>query len=339
MDHYHSLAAFSHLDITLDVWPRDADSLLLAARLARRLGKYADAGQFLARYQEVRGDDEDLTLEQVLLRAERGELDDVVRFGQALLNENHPASSLILEAFARGYMRIFRAEDASACCKLWQEREPSNPQAHFLEGILHEQSNQTSDALDCYRQTLQIDPKLDEAREHMVSILVQLRQAEEALPHIQYLLGHSDSTVLHLRLAQALYLLGQQAEAAQTLDNLLTRQPNYAPALAERGKVALLAGQFPEAEKWLREAAELQPGVYETHHLLYQCLVRRGAEAARDEQVRMKQIEDDLRNLEEITHGKIQRTPHDPALHYQLGMIALRSGAVQDGLRWLDSAT
>ena len=35
---------------------------------------------------------------------------------------------------------------------------------------------------------------------------------------------------------------------------------------------------------------------------------------------------------------EIQRAPHNPNLHYEAGMIALRAGAIQDALRWFESA-
>ncbi len=34
----------------------------------------------------------------------------------------------------------------------------------------------------------------------------------------------------------------------------------------------------------------------------------------------------------------MQRSPHDAGLHYELGMIAFRSGSPKEGLRWLESA-
>ena len=49
-------------------------------------------------------------------------------------------------------------------------------------------------------------------------------------------------------------------------------------------------------------------------------------------------IEADSRRFTEIIRDLMQRSPHDPGLHYELGMIAFRSGSPKEGLRWLESA-
>jgi hypothetical protein len=43
-------------------------------------------------------------------------------------------------------------------------------------------------------------------------------------------------------------------------------------------------------------------------------------------------------DLKDISQVKMQNAPHDPALHYEVGVIAMRAGAVEEGLRWLHSA-
>jgi len=52
----------------------------------------------------------------------------------------------------------------------------------------------------------------------------------------------------------------------------------------------------------------------------------------------MKAIEQDTARMEEIIMTRMQETPHNPALHYEFAMIALRGGAIDDGVRWLESA-
>jgi tetratricopeptide (TPR) repeat protein len=88
-----------------------------------------------------------------------------------------------------------------------------------------------------------------------------------------------------------------------------------------------------------RQAVALAPGDFQTHYRLYLCLEKNGkSDEAQKVQARLERIEGDIRRLQDISRVKMQHTPHDPALHYELGVIAMRAGAVEEGLRWLHSA-
>src|SRR5258707_1042465 len=64
-DRYHNLQAQDHLQRCLDIRPRNPRALLLAARVARRVGSFAIAEGWLEQYQELRSADEELVLERV----------------------------------------------------------------------------------------------------------------------------------------------------------------------------------------------------------------------------------------------------------------------------------
>ncbi|CAN0493336.1 unnamed protein product, partial [Phaeothamnion confervicola] len=66
----HTAQAVRHLRLCREAWPRDPEVLLLAARAARRAGVYGDTERLLAMYQQERGRDAALALEQLLLDAE-----------------------------------------------------------------------------------------------------------------------------------------------------------------------------------------------------------------------------------------------------------------------------
>jgi tetratricopeptide (TPR) repeat protein len=340
VEHYHDTEAMEHLAAYIRARPEDGEGLLLSARVARRLEAFEQAEQFLNTYRSLYGEDDNLILERVLLRAATGDVDEISRFAKKLVEQDSSASSLILEAFVHGYLYMYRLDEASYCLKLWLDREPDNPQAHWYQGLRYEQGGHTQEALTSYRRAVEIDAERDDARQHWAAILVQMRQSEEALPHLEYVAQrHPENLTVQVNLARCQDDRGQQAAAVEILDRILADHPDYPPAVAERGRLAYQAGQMSEAEKWLRRAATLQPGDRQTHYLLSQCLLRRGkSEESKQVDARIKQIEDDIRAIEQIVNGRMQKSPHDPALHYEAGMIALRAGALQDGLRWLHSA-
>jgi Tfp pilus assembly protein PilF len=341
MDRYHSVHARDHLQACLTVDPLNPDALLLAARAARRLGAFHDAEQYLKRYERERGqNDEALVLERVLLEAHRGELERVSEFCGERVRAKHPDAPLVLEAVTYGFLRKFQLRDARACLQLWLDDQPENTQAHLLRGIIDELQGQTNDARDEYQRVLELDPEHEEARMRLSGVLLENHEAREALRHLECLQrGRPDDPVVAVRIAQCRVQLGQQPEAEKILDDLLARRPDYPEALAARGKLALQSGDLARAEDLLRRAVQLDPGNYSTHYQLYLCLERCNKEdETRLELSRLDQLEDDLKNIKEILDLRMDRAPNDPALRYQAGMIALRSGAVEEGVRWMESA-
>jgi tetratricopeptide (TPR) repeat protein len=340
LDRYHSDEAQEHLQACLEVWPHSGEALFLAARAARLLGTLDEAEAFLDQAQQVPGQSQDVALERVLLQVQRGEVDRLGPYCRALIDHEPSATPLVLEALVRGFANQYRLQEAEGCLQIWEERQPDNRQAAFLQGLVHEQRSRPSDAVVSYRRAVELDPGHNDARQRLSGQLLDIGQGAEALPHLEYLQRRRPNNPrVQVYLARCKDMLGQQAEAEKLLDDLLARQPNFAAGLAERGALAVRAGQLEEGERWLRQASQLDPGDLPLHYQLYQCLERRGkADEARALQPRLKQIEDDIQRIQEIVGVQMQRNPHDADLHYEAGMISLRAGAVKEGLRWLQSA-
>jgi tetratricopeptide (TPR) repeat protein len=344
LEKYHSLEAYDHLQASLRLWPDDPTTLFLAARAARRLGAFEEAEHYLDECKSRAGTGnrlaDDLSVERVLLCAERGQVDQVRQLCQALMKQNDEATPLVLEAVAHGYMRSLRLADAEIWLNRWLEREPDNPQAFYFLGLVQDDWSRFLDAIGSYRRVLELDPEWDEARLRLTADLLDLSQAGEAFPHLEYLQRRQpDNLLVRVRLARCRDMLGQSEEAVKTLDAVLARQPHYAPALAERGRLALRSGQPVEAETWLREASTLAPTDYQVRYQLQLCLTQQGKTAEADEVLkRMKQMEDDNERLHVITTRLLSNSPRDPALLCEVGKILLRTGNAEDGLRWLGNA-
>ncbi len=340
VDRYHNHDAEKHLTECLRVWPRDAATLLLAARTARRLGYFEAAEQLLEKAQSGRPPSDDLVLERALLRAERGEVEVVAKFGRAQVEANDPAAPLLLEAMAHGYIRLYQYRSAEFCLRRWLEREPDNPMALYLRAIMHQQRENRFEALADFRRVVEVDPDFEEARYQVVSLMLDLAQATEALPYLKHLEERQpDNPQLQVYLARCAKQLGQTAEAERRLDAVLARNPQFGPALLERGQLAMQLQQPEAAEGWLREAVVREAGSYQAHYQLYLCLrERHKTEEAREEEQRLKQIAQDITHIQDIVRHQLQERPHDAALQYETGMILLRAGGIEEGVRWLQSA-
>ncbi|MEK7214376.1 MAG: tetratricopeptide repeat protein, partial [Chloroflexota bacterium] len=253
LERYRLVEARDHLERCALIWSGDFQVHLLVAQTARRLGDYEAAEQHLARCQAIRGGiPEEVVLEQSLIRAQRGGMDSVTPYLRSLVEAHHPATPLILESMAQGYMRSYRFGDAAAILHLWRERSPDDLQANFLEGIVRERVGPEQEAVDNYRRVLEVDPEHDAARHQLAALLIDRAQPAEAMEHLAVLSQRRPGDLhVRVRLAQCQLALGRTAEAEAGLERVLAVNARFRPALAARGELALQLDQAAAAEGWL----------------------------------------------------------------------------------------
>jgi predicted Zn-dependent protease len=341
LERYRLAEAREHLQVCLKVWPKSSQTRLLAARTARRLGFLEEAEQHLVVCDHYPGDfEEAIGLERVLLKVERGEVDPIRSYCRSLVERKDPSAPLVLEAMANGYMRMYRLGHVEVSLRLWLGIQPNNPQALLLRGWVREHRDNYTQAANDFRQVLKRDPENNDARLRLANALLEQARPQAAAKHLRFLHRRMpDNLTVLVNLARCRHLLGQQPAAIRLLEAALARHPRYPPALSARGQLALQTGHPAGAERWLRRAVAVAPHDYETQYLLHQTLTRLGKTAEADKvQATMKRLRVDISRIREIVTRQMSRTPHDPALHCEVGTLLLRSGAAREGLRWLDSA-
>jgi tetratricopeptide (TPR) repeat protein len=340
VERYHTAEAVPHLEAVLKVWPRDPETLLLAARTARRSGAHDQAEYFLDLYQEQRKEDDNLTVERVCLRSERGDPDSVFPYCRAQIDANDPSAPLLFESLAIGYINAYQPYKALTVTRRWIEQEPDTPQAHLIQGRALDLGERKYDAIKSFRAALEVDPTLHEARERLCDVLMNLGALEEASPHLEYLSAcFPNDAKIQVYLARIQENSGNTQEAERILEAVLARQPNHAGALLERAKQLMRVHNYVEAEKMLREAVKYEPSNLQARDRLAISLEQNGKPAEADkEREQIKQMEKDTRDIQEILSGLMEKQPQSAELHYKLGMIALRAGVIKEALRWLNSA-
>jgi predicted Zn-dependent protease len=183
---------------------------------------------------------------------------------------------------------------------------------------------------------VQVEPENDRARARLAETLGILGPPEEAAELFEQLRQrHPDSLPARLGLARVWRQMGRMEAARQLLDNLLTEQPRHPGILLECGRIALEEGEIEQAAVWLRQAAALAPSDRETLYNLSRCLQRSGKDAeAHEYQIRFERADADLKRLAQLTKD-VLRDPHNPALRCEAGVLFLRNGEEQEGVRWL----
>jgi tetratricopeptide (TPR) repeat protein len=331
--------ARSHLACCVKVWPNNPRLGFLMAQAARRAGDLDDAARYLRRAQQLGWVVEAIDLEKALSAAQQGDLERMEPLLVSFVQRDHPDKLLILEALVQGCRRTYQLPRALAYLDTWLGAQPDSVRALVWRGETLLLAGRNQDALADYRKALELDPQEDEARLKLADLFLVLHQHRDAFTHFTELLKrHPDQGEALFGLARCRAETGDTAEAVNLLDRLLSLQPKHAGALAERGKIALDAGNPLDAEKWLRHAAGVAPFERETLYSLYRCLTRSGhTKEAGECLARLQRIDEDRKRLDELKTA-IMMAPHDASLRCEMGLILLRNGQDKEGVRWLQSA-
>jgi tetratricopeptide (TPR) repeat protein len=336
----HCSEALTHAQIALRIWPTDGPTLFLAARAARRAGDLDSADYYLSECQRSSAQPDHVEFERILLRACKGQVDAVSEYCEALLEQGHADSPLILEALAHGELTLLRFGAADKRLDRWLARAPDQAHVLFLKGRLQLHANNGQEAIPWLRKSIDLDPERDDVRLLLAGQHLDLGQAQEAVPHLEILVRRQPHNILaKARLAQGLVLLNRTDEARTLLDDVLRLRPDMPLALLERGKLALGDGDLDNAQDWLQKACKREPANKAAQYQLLLCLKKRGNDSEiRTVQARLDQIERDSTRVREIVTDLMPKRPYDADLRAELGELLLRAGALKEGVFWLERA-
>jgi predicted Zn-dependent protease len=339
--HHRIAEAREHISLYLKIWPSSDEAHFIAARAARRALDFKEAEKQLKECRRLLGKSPQFALEEALMRVQQGEVDKVEAYFRREVERGNPDSTLILEAFVEGYLKLHRLPDASACLTLWEKQEQDNMYLYLLRGSIRERIPNVQEAADDYRKVLDLNPNYDEARLRLARLLLEAHECAEAQSHLLHLSNVRPGNAGVLVLLARCYLdLARPEDARQILSEVLSRDPRNQPALLVSAQLALQEGANERAESFLRQALAVDPYDREVNFLLSQCLLRQPGRQAEAEQqlAKFKGIENDWKALHEITTKKMGAAPHDPDLQYQVGVIWLRLGEEKAGIEWLRRA-
>jgi tetratricopeptide (TPR) repeat protein len=328
--------AQGHIRSVLNVRPRDADAHFLAARIERRVNKFAAAEDHLKTYKKIRGVTDEYQTEWILLRAQGGES---AKFEQSLWNcveQNHPQSLEILETLAGCFVREGRFFAALNCLNEWLKRDPGNPVALTFRGLARQNLQQPPDeAAADYQAVLAVDPDRWQARLRLAHLLMDMSRLPEAWQHLEILnASHGKDEGVQMARGTWLFHSGKAEEARQVFLHLVDGDYK-APALFYLGR---LENDRTKAEQSFRRALEIQPDYLEARYALYACLQQagRGKEAA--DQLRVYQAGRDAAELIKKLQVRMESSPYNPDLLSDVGGRLLEEMDNPQGLKLVQRA-
>ncbi len=336
-----------HIELALRARDGRASTHLLAARIDRLAGSYAEAEEQLNRGGRIDGMSDPVQLEWLLLRCDRGEIDELAPSLGALVDRHHPDSGSILETLARVYMRQARYLEAQRCLDRWVELDPNCARAFDWRGwvgyqLASEQAiGSDPQAVKDYQRAVELQPGRSAARLRLASLLVLLTRYDDAVPHLERLRAEQpDNPDVLVGLARCRAAASRRDEARELLDAALAKHPDHFDALFQRGQLELEDSRFAEAEQWLQKAVKHSPHDPDARNALYLSLQNQPdrQREAREALARCEQDRKAQKRLTRLLRVELERRPKDAALATEAGELFLELDENDKALFWLRRA-
>lgn len=326
------------LDRYLADRPTDVRARLLAARAARETRAYRDAREHLRRCRVDGGDSEAIDIEESLLDVLGGDERPIPALRERSQRDDDVAL-VVLEVLVQHDLDTYQLASALDGFTRYLSRRPDDLHALLGRAFVWERFLNFADALEDYRKAIAAHPESDRARLKLADTLLIAGTPDEALTHYGWLADRwPERPPVRLGLARCYRRLAQPEDAAKLLDGLLAEFPNHGETLWERGELELDQGRPEAAEPLLRKAAAQRPYDRRVQYAMYRCLLQldRATEAATFD-ARVKRLDADLARLSAL-RNEVMDHPNDAALRCEGGLLFLRNGEREEGIRWLQLA-
>ena len=193
------------------------------------------------------------------------------------MQEGHPESGMILETIVRTYLQRLRYKPAVMSLGLWIEREPDNPKPYYWRGQTLERLNDPRRAREDYDRALERNPDMIPARLRVAEMLLEDKQAPEALPHLERLMRQvPDDAQVQARMGMCRFLQGRTDEARRLMEAAVIRLPNDPALLVALANLEIQEGRPGEAERYLRTVLRGYPSDTEALFVLASALQMQG---------------------------------------------------------------
>jgi len=136
--------------------------------------------------------------------------------------------------------------------------DPQNPFAHFALGHLAYRDGRLGRAAQAFARGLELDPERPATRLPYGRLLREMGQLEESERQLRIALEQTtpDDGRTRIGLAETLTARGKTDEAARLVQEVLSRMPKDAEALAANARILIAQGRAAEAVPYLERAGE-----------------------------------------------------------------------------------
>jgi tetratricopeptide (TPR) repeat protein len=225
---------------------------------------------------------------------------------EAMEREDYATAAMLLESFLFVY--------------------PGHKGALFNLAYCYSLQDRTADAIDTYRQVLEVDPAMHSARQNLALLLLEVGEPAEAVAEFDvFLEAFPDSYHAHFYRGQALEALGYKDKALA--DYLRAAALDSEAAEPRRAALPLLLEKkdWSGAEPVVRQLLEISPGDAELALTLAELTVNQNKK------------EDALAAYNDFLEAQVGGEPPTPStlgeMHMRAGWLARKLGRTDEALR------
>jgi Tfp pilus assembly protein PilF len=332
--------AKSHLEKSLEAAPLNGQTHFTMAQTCRRLDDPAAWSEHLHTAGIMGWPFEQIQLELRLKEAQTGNTWKVEEGLVDELNAKTPEQAIILEALVKGYLENDRPKDAHRLAEEWVRDHPEDWQARLYRGRASQLGVFFQQAITDYEAVLQAKSDQLQARLWLAETLVSDRQYAPAMEQYEaFLRDHPkapESDQALLGLANCRYSLGEVEEARTVLNELLSKKPDYTPALLLRAQLEH-AESAEKALPWLLKAEATAPNDAQVLNILVVALreLHRYEEAQKYDQ----RLKDQKAKADEVIKLRQQllKEADNVELRYQMALLQLQLGDDDEAAHWFQT--
>jgi serine/threonine-protein kinase len=205
-------------------------------------------------------------------------------------------------------------------------RQPDNPATHFYLGWALAAQRKRDEAIQEWRRTIELDPRLAAVHYNLGMALHGRRKVEEAIQHYRQVLQleprFSQAQYIHYNLGKILEAREEMKAALHHYRQAIQLDPGFAQAHNNLGLVLNATGNVEEALRHYRQALTLDPGIPEAHNNVALILHGQG------------KIEEAIQHFRQA----VTLDPGYAEAHYSLGLILYRQGNLEEAMQHYSQA-
>ncbi len=301
----------------LAIEPDDVETLNCLGVNMNRLGRYAEALAHFERIEKLDPTYEPCYCNRIISYTEMSQ---------------HDKAELMF------YMARLFKDDCPLCC-------------YNLGSSFHNIA-QYDRAIDCWQQTLRLDPAHPQANARIADAYWYKGDLPAACRYYQAELDlYGDDADTHVDYGELLMTMGRLDEAGKQFRAAVEIDPRHAGAQYRLGELALRRGQLNAAQRRFQEVLRLEPKYPGAHAKLGQIMLRRNrhARAARHFLAELKRCGDDTQTLNElgqllleahqVEHANavlrrlVALEPHDAHAQHNLAVSYFLMNKLDEGIR------
>jgi tetratricopeptide (TPR) repeat protein len=315
----------------------------------------AEAHYFLARLKLAAGDPNPALAAIGRARQlgyDRAPLDCLVAVIQSRAGRYHEAEPVLLAAFqegreprvevaqelARVYLSTYQLGRAAVPLERWRELAPNDARPYLWRNEIASRTDSESGLLiQNYREALQRDPSLDQARFGLAERLRKEHRLDEARREYATYLSRHPADTAALDGAGLAAMEAEDVEAAvHSFEAALAIESSDTMALKELAQINLRRGQSRKACDQLRRVVEIDRFDPDIHYTYARALRlsgdERAAKAETELSLRLRKEHDRLGEI----RSQLLGNPNNVDLRFEIARWFLEHGRDGDGLDWTE---